>query len=62
MGFADSDHNKYVFCPDIDYASPRPAPFDKWGYTEEEIERGNAPGLNRDSRSFKIGYRPFHDF
>ena len=39
---ADSG-NDNACCPDMDFASLRPAPFYHWEYTEEEIERSDSP-------------------
>ena len=50
----DSDN---IGCSDMDYASLRPAPFYKWGYTREEIKRGDAPDLNREQIWFELIHR-----
>ena len=50
---ANSGDSDYACCADMDFASIRPAPFYYLGYTDEEIERDDAPNLNRDSRYFR---------
>ena len=44
---AESGDSDYACCPDMDYASLRPAPFYECGYTEKEINLGNAPDFIR---------------
>ena len=44
----------------MDYATLRQAPFYNWGYTEEEIERGDAPEFKTVSSADSIGNIKLH--
>ena len=47
------DKGNCVLGPELEYASLRPAPFIKWGFTGAEIRLNDTPNMNRDYEEFK---------